>query len=180
VLVAGAILIAAGAPGYAAGPNPMVTFKTYYEMTKVTGRPGIEVTAVMPFNPVTVSAQIPAGSEAGGFENRMILDGDSWQSMSPEQRHAFLQNALKTLDNGSYIDEKDLVFVVEVPSGNLWALPRDLATLLDENRLIHLYTAEIIDRLPLSATWTTPSRDDRRTNDPVGDGQDKDLAISTP
>lgn len=134
-----------------------MTQKDFNDITGVdssqAGQPPVEVAPVH---------DLPEGGAADAKDQgaTKVVKGKDWKKMSPKDRDKFLRDLQKQL-------KANTVFVVEVPSGNVWAMDGVALENLYEEMVLEPWTKEQIEKLPKAVkTNSGNGQDDRRTGDP--------------
>jgi len=79
-----------------------------------------------------------AAKDAGAAK---ILKGKDWKAKSPKERDKFIRDFRETAPFGISI-------AVEVPSGNVWAVPLSAAAKLVEDKVFRLWQDAEVEKLP--------------------------------
>jgi hypothetical protein len=137
-----------------------MTQKDYKEITKTeTSVPG-ERAIEKPLEVHDFSGTAEQGvKDAHGVK---VIKGKDWKSLSPKDRDARMRALMKTMAPGTF-------YMIEVPSGNVWAIDEDSYFKLKQDKTIHRWTYDEETKLPVSVR----SRPDNLQNH--GDRRDQDL-----
>jgi hypothetical protein len=135
-----------------------MTEKDYKEITNTeSSKPG-ERAIEKPLEIHDLSdANVQGVKDAHGVK---VIKGGDWKALSPKDRDKRMRELYKSMTPGTF-------YMIEVPSGNVWAIPEDDYFKVKKDQTIHRWTYAEEAKLP-KAVKRDPldQQQDRRTNDP--------------
>ena len=116
-----------------------MTEKDYKEITKMeSSKPG-EQAVERPLEIHDLSdANVQGVKDAHGVK---VIKGKDWKDLSPKDRDKRMRELYKSMAPGTFI-------VIEVPSGNVWAMPQDDYFKLKKDQIIRRWTFAEEEKLP--------------------------------
>ncbi|HVO00586.1 MAG TPA: hypothetical protein VMT54_00205 [Candidatus Cybelea sp.] len=87
-----------------------------------------------------------------------VVKGKDWKALSPKDRDKRMRDLMKALKPGTF-------FFIEVPSGNVWAIDSDAYFKLKEDKIIHRWSYEEMEKLPKAVRGDASNRPEIRRSE---------------
>jgi len=117
-----------------------MTQQDFHDLTEMeSSEPGESASTIVKTHDFSDATE-QAVKEAKGVR---VVKGKEWRSMTPKQRDERVRGLRKTLS-------KEVELVLEVPSGNVWAIDSKELHKMDDSKTVRIWEGDEVEKLPKS------------------------------